>query len=319
MSTESRQPMYKSSTGSQNLLYDQVNDSQELPLHSMYSLNYYGMFLETETTESLTREALALARKAGERIVEVYADEYEVAIKEDETPVTTADMAAHDIILSGLASVEPQLPVLSEESDAIPFSERHQWDMYWLVDPLDGTREFLRRNGEFTVNIALIVHGEPVIGVIVAPVLDVAYYAARGAGAWKQIGEAAPVSIHVRNAPSDKLVVARSRCPTTGPNLQKFLDKLGNHDEIPMGAALKSCLVAEGSADVYARLGPTGEWDTGAAQCIVEEAGGHFCDTHMRDLRYNTHESLINPHFVVFGDSQYDWADALPSGVADSR
>jgi len=285
----------------------------------MYSLNFSGMFLDPETTESLTQDALALARKAGKRIVEVYADDYDVAFKDDKTPVTTADLAAHDIILSGLATLDPQLPVLSEESDTVPFSERNDWDMYWLVDPLDGTREFLRRNGEFTVNIALIVQGEPIIGVIVAPVLNVAYYAARNTGAWKQCGDNEPVSIHVRNAPSDKLVVARSRCPTTGPNLQRFLDKLGEHDEIPMGAALKSCLVAEGAADVYARLGPTGEWDTGAAQCIVEEAGGHICDTHMKDLRYNTRESLINPHFVVFGDSQVDWADVLPSDNADSR
>ena len=285
----------------------------------MYSQNLAGMFLTPETTEKLTQDALALARLAGARIVEVYGDTYEVTIKEDQTPLTTADLAANDIIVSGLHKLDSQIPVLSEESEAVPYSERHNWDRYWLVDPLDGTREFLRRNGEFTVNIALIENSEPVIGVIVAPVLDVAYYAAIGMGAWKQVGDDAPLPIHVRAAPQDKLMVARSRCPGTGPRLQQFLDKIGSHDEIPMGSALKSCLVAEGAADVYCRLGPTGEWDTGAAQCIVEQAGGHITDTHLKDLRYNTRESLINPHFVVFGDEQHNWAKYLPPYLAESH
>jgi len=266
------------------------------------------MRLTQETATALTQEVLELARRAGRRIVEIAEGDYEVAIKGDHTPVTTADMAAHDIIVEGLAELEPRLPVLSEESDEIPFSERHGWASHWLVDPLDGTREFLRGNGEFTVNIALVSGHCPLLGVVVAPVLELAYYAARGIGAWKQEGSGAPVPIHVRDVPPDGPTVARSRCPTTGPRLQRFLDRLGAHDEIAMGASLKSCLVAEGSADVYARLGPTGEWDTAAAQVIVEEAGGHITDTASHDLRYNLRESLINPHFVVFGDDRIDWA-----------
>jgi len=267
-----------------------------------------GMRLSHETATSLTKDVLALARRAGRRIVEIADGDYDVCMKGDDTPVTCADMAAHDIIVDGLARLEPALPVLSEESEHIPFGERHRWASHWLVDPLDGTREFLRGNGEFAVNIALVSSHRPQIGVVVAPVLDVAYYAARGLGAWKQSGSARPEPIHVRNAPPDRPTVARSRCPTTGPRLQRFLDRLGAHDEIAMGASLKSCLVAEGAADVYARLGPTGEWDTAAAQVIVEEAGGHITDIASHELRYNQRESLINPHFVVFGDDRIDWA-----------
>ena len=267
-----------------------------------------GMRLSHDATTALIRDVLALARRAGNRIVEIADGDYEIAIKGDDTPVTTADMAAHEIIVEGLAALEPRLPVLSEESDDIPFSERHGWASHWLVDPLDGTREFMRGNGEFAVNIALVSGHRPLLGVVVAPVLDVAYFAARELGAWKQCGRDEPETIHVRDAPLDRPMVARSRCPTTGPRLQRFLDRLGAHDEIAMGASLKSCLVAEGAADVYARLGPTGEWDTAAAQVIVEEAGGHITDIASHDLRYNQRETLINPHFVVFGDDRIDWA-----------
>lgn len=271
------------------------------------------MGFDLDTADRLTQEALAIARHAGRRIVEVYSEESEcdVSYKSDQTPVTTADLAAHDIILEQLQQLQPLLPVLSEESDSIPFAERHEWPTYWLVDPLDGTREFLRRNGEFSVNIALVSNNRPIAGVIVAPVLNIAYFATQSFGAFKQVGEMEPQPISVRSAP-DPVTVARSRSPVTGPRLQQFLDAIGEHDEIPMGSALKSCLVAEGAADVYARLGPTGEWDTAAAQCIVEEAGGYIRDTRSRDLTYNMRESLINPNFLVFGDDRVDWAQHLP-------
>lgn len=269
------------------------------------------MSFDLAIADRLTHEALAIARQAGQRIIEVYGGECDVSFKADQTPVTTADMAAHHIIVSQLSQLDPLLPVLSEESDSITFEERIDWSAFWLVDPLDGTREFLRRNGEFSVNIALIVDNKPIAGVIVAPVLDVAYYATHNRGAFKQEGAAKARPIHVRAAPHP-VTVARSRSPTTGPRLQQFLDAIGEHDEIPMGSALKSCLVAEGAADIYARLGPTGEWDTAAAQCIVEEAGGHFRDTRSRNLTYNKRESLINPNFLVFGDDQVDWLQHLP-------
>lgn len=265
--------------------------------------------------QQLTESVKALARTAGERILTVYRDGFEVTSKADCTPLTTADMEAHHIIEAGLKNLSFKAPVLSEESGHIPAEERHGWETYWLVDPLDGTREFIKRNGEFTVNIALIHKGLPVLGVVYAPVLDLCYYACTSCGAWKQEKDKAPSQIHVHSGKRDKVVVARSRSPETGPNMRTFLDKLGDHDEVSMGSALKSCLVAEGAADVYARLGPTSEWDTGAAQCIVEEAGGHITDLKMKDLRYNTRESLINPHFFVFGTDEYHWSDFLPSGI----
>lgn len=263
------------------------------------------------TAQRLMQEALLVARRAGNRIVEVYGGSFDVDYKSDNTPVTTADLAAHNLIIEQLHRISPCLPVLSEESDDVSFEERQRWPAYWLVDPLDGTREFLRKNGEFSVNIALIQQHRPIVGVIVAPVLDIAYFATLGAGAYKQVAGDKPLPIHVRSAKS-RVTVAKSRCPNVSERMQHFFDKLGEHDEIPMGSALKSCLVAEGAADVYARLGPTGEWDTAAAECIVEEAGGHIRDIHSRKLTYNERESLINPAFLVFGDDQIDWAQHLP-------
>lgn len=273
--------------------------------------------LDDETLAGLRDEALDVARAAGVAIVDIYGDRgsgvdaVRVDMKDDRTPVTAADMLAHELIVDELGALHPRLPVLSEESGTIPFAERHDWPAYWLVDPLDGTREFLRKNGEFTVNIALVQDHRPVLGVIVAPVLDVAYHAIAGGGAWKVVGDGEAVSIHVRDAPASGLTVARSRCPSVGARMRRFLDALGTHEEIPMGASLKSCLVAEGAADVYARLGPTGEWDTAAAQVIVEEAGGRVTDMGLRGLRYNMRESLINPDFVVFGDRRVDWREHL--------
>ncbi len=276
------------------------------------------MIFSQKKIEELTAHALVLSRLAGERIVEVYENGFEITTKPDNTPLTTADLEAHDIIVNGLCELKLDIPVLSEESSGIPFSERNDWETYWLVDPLDGTREFIKRNGEFTVNIGLISKGAPIIGVVYAPVLKLAYYAATGYGAWKQYDNEEPIQIHVRETPKDRVTVARSRSPETGPNMQQFLKRLGDHDEVAMGSALKSCLVAEGVADVYARLGPTSEWDTGAAQCIVEEAGGQMTDIRMKHLRYNTRESLINPHFFVFGSSkEKNWSDYLPPDISE--
>lgn len=276
------------------------------------------MQLDSNTLAELTAQALDIARLAGQRIVEVYEADYVVDYKEDDTPVTTADIDANRIIVDALQKLPGSFPVLSEESEQVPFSKRHDWPVFWLVDPLDGTREFIRRNGEFSVNIALISQGRPVLGAIAAPVLDVNYFASKGNGAWKQSGEQAAMPISVRAAPegAGELTVARSRCPSVNKLLQAFLEKLGDHQEVTMGSSLKSCLVAEGIADVYVRMGPTSEWDTGAAQCIVEEAGGRITDTNLRDLKYNTGESLLNPHFMVVGDKTHNWQEYLTSNVA---
>lgn len=253
-----------------------------------------------------------IARAAGEKIVAIYNRGFSVEHKEDKSPLTEADMAAHDAIVAGLGALTPALPVLSEESAALPFAERARWRRYWLVDPLDGTREFVKRNGEFTVNIALIEDHEPVLGVILVPVTGLCYYAARGGGAFRVAPGGRPAAIRVRPLDPSHVIVAGSRSHAGG-SLAGFLENIGSHELISMGSSLKSCLVAEGRADVYPRLGPTSEWDTAAAHCIVEEAGGRVTDTAMRPLRYNTKESLLNPDFFVSGDPAHDWSRYLPA------
>jgi 3'(2'), 5'-bisphosphate nucleotidase len=260
--------------------------------------------------EKLLPGVVSVAIQAGDRILEIYNREFSVQHKKDETPVTEADMAAHAVIDDGLEEIADQFPVLSEESASIPFEDRARWECYWLVDPLDGTREFIKRNGEFTVNIALIDNHQSVLGVIYAPVFGSVYYAAKGKGAFKQENNQPAVPIHVRKDRGDIIIVAGSRSHR-GDSLIRFLTNIGDYEVLTMGSSLKSCLVAEGKADIYARLGPTSEWDTAAAQCIVEEAGGFITDTNMQTLSYNNKEKLLNPHFFVFGDSSVNWSDYL--------
>lgn len=259
---------------------------------------------------ALLGPVIEVAKEAGRRILEIYEAGFKVERKGDQTPLTEADMAAHEVIDDGLGVLTPELPVLSEESADVPFEERRRWRRYWLVDPLDGTREFIKRNGEFTVNIALIDEGEPVLGIVYAPVLGVNYYACRGQGAYKREAMNPPRPIHARPWAGGRVTIAGSRSHR-GVGLERFLTNLGEYELIPMGSALKSCLVAEGRADLYPRLGPTSEWDTAAAQCIVEEAGGRITDTAMRVLRYNTKASLLNPHFFVSGEGAVDWSAYL--------
>ncbi len=259
---------------------------------------------------SLLEPVAELARHAGEKILEIYNSEFAVEQKADNSPLTAADMAAHHAIVDGLARLTPDIPVLSEESASLPYTKRSAWTRYWLVDPLDGTREFVKRNGEFTVNIALIEQGVPVLGVVHVPVSGVSYLACRGRGAMKQEAGKTPVAIHVRTLGAGPVMVVGSRSHR-GESLNRFLDQLGAHEMTGMGSSLKLCLVAEGVADIYPRLGPTSEWDTAAAQCVVEQAGGYVTDTDMQPLRYNTKDSLLNPFFLVFGDDRHDWSRYL--------
>ena len=254
-----------------------------------------------------------LARDAGRRIMRIYNDGFTVELKDDRSPLTEADMAAHNAILAGLDLLTPAIPVLSEESAEIDFETRRRWQTYWLIDPLDGTREFIKRNGEFTVNIALIHEHQPVLGVIHVPVSGVDYFSCRGNGASRQTPGQTAERIHVRSSCRRPPVIAGSRSHQS-PALKAFLKRIGEHHLLSMGSSLKSCLVAEGKADLYARLGPTSEWDTAAAQCIVEEAGGRVTDTRMRPLRYNARDSLLNPDFFVFGDHNKDWSVYLGDG-----
>lgn len=255
-------------------------------------------------------EVLNIAHQAGTEILKLYNTDFDVLIKSDQTPVTEADMVADRLIHRLLNQLTPDIPVLSEESNNIPFSVRRRWSRYWLVDPLDGTREFIKRNDEFTVNIALIDKHRSILGVINAPALRLDYYAWLGGGAYKLEHGLAERAINCRNADPEQLVIAGSRSHAS-KKLKVFMDNLGNAELLSMGSSLKSCLVAEGKADVYPRLGPTSEWDTAAAQCIVEEAGGHLRQTDLTTLRYNTKDSLLNPDFFAYGDDSINWSEFL--------
>ena len=260
--------------------------------------------------KELLDPVIQIAYQAGKVIMEVYDAGFSVEEKSDHTPVTEADMAANKVIESSLKELTPHLPILTEEAKPTPYSERKKWPRYWLIDPLDGTREFIKRNGEFTVNIALIDGGESVMGLVYAPVIGVLYYAAKGQGAFKQASTNEPELIHVKEKCSGKTIVACGRSHPT-EEMENFVKSLGEHEIIRVGSALKSCLVAEGKADIYARLGPTSEWDTAAAQCVVEEAGGAITNTAMQRLRYNSKDDLLNPHFFVVGDTSINWSDFL--------
>ncbi|VAW69113.1 3'(2'),5'-bisphosphate nucleotidase, partial [hydrothermal vent metagenome] len=256
--------------------------------------------------EYLCQNALSIARLAGEKILQIYNSEYTIEHKADKTPLTTADLAADHIIKSGLKQLSPEIPVLTEESAHIAFETRRQWTRYWLVDPLDGTREFIKRNGEFTVNIALIENHRSILGVIHVPITDTDYYAWRNGHAYKRGPEQSAQKINVRKADPNRLVIAGSRSHASD-QLKQYLQRLGDIELLSIGSSLKSCMVAEGTVDLYPRLGLTSEWDTAAAQCIVEEAGGHITQTDLSDLRYNTKDSLLNPEFFVFGDNNIQW------------
>ncbi len=253
---------------------------------------------------------LDIVRIASRRILEIYATDFAVNRKSDQSPVTAADMAAHDAIVRGLQRLTPELPVLSEESSQIPFSERCRWDRYWLVDPLDGTKEFINRNGDFTVNIALVQEHAPVVGVVHIPVENLSYYGVVGAGAYRVKSGAAPQAIQVRPLDGKTVRVVASRSHR-GELLDGYLEKLGIHEIVSRGSALKFCLVAEGAADVYPRLGPTSEWDTAAGHAVLLAAGGHVINVDGAPLRYNTKESLLNPHFIAYADASRDWRQYL--------
>jgi 3'(2'), 5'-bisphosphate nucleotidase len=271
----------------------------------------HSLDLDTNNLERLCLECVNIARDAGEAILAVYNTEFDVEEKDDKSPLTAADMASHNLIMQRLSELTPDVPILSEESAKLPFAVRSSWETYWLVDPLDGTREFVKRNGEFTVNIALIHQHKSIIGVINVPVLDVDYYAWENGGSYKieQHGEVKKISVKKLNG-DKKLSVAGSRSHGS-EMMQKYMEKLGDVEMLSMGSSLKFCLVAEGRADLYPRLGLTSEWDTAAAHCIVEQAGGYICKTDMSPLEYNTKDSLLNPFFFVYGDNSRDWSQYL--------
>ena len=255
---------------------------------------------------SLIPEVLALAHDAGREIMEVYARDFDVEEKADSSPLTQADLRSQQKIIAGLERLTPEIPILAEESATVPYATRHDWRQLWLVDPLDGTREFVSRNPEFTVNIALVRDHRPVLGVVHVPAKALDYYAAEGLGAYRRDAAAAAVPIRVAVPVEPPIIVVGSKSHR-GDSLDRLLPLLGEYQLKPIGSSLKLCLVAEGSADFYPRLGPTMEWDTAAAHAVLECAGGHVIDTRGEPLRYNTHEDLTNPHFLAFADTSIDW------------
>lgn len=257
-----------------------------------------------------------VAEQAATRILDIYATGFNVTEKADHSPITEADMAAHEVIVAGLSALTPEIPVLSEESQDVSLEQRRRWQTLWLVDPLDGTRQFIRRNDEFSINIALIRGHRPILGLILIPVGGTCYFASHGQGAFKQLAGRPATRVHARPIRESPIQVAGSR-GFNSRRLKAYLRKLGQHDYIGMGSSIKSCLVAEGKVDLYPRFGPTSEWDTAAAQIIVEEAGGHLTDANLQPLRYNARPTLINPDFFVFGDASHDWSQYIP--VADDN
>ncbi len=256
----------------------------------------------------------AIAADAGQRILEIYERGYTVSIKGDGSPLTEADREAHTLIVARLKALTPDVPVLSEESAETAYEDRSDWKSFWLVDPLDGTKEFIKRNGEFTVNIALIEGQSPVLGVVSAPAVGVAYWACQGHGAFKQDrgGAVQPIRSRVYQGGKARVVASRSH---PGEQLARFLSNVAHAQAEPetlsMGSALKLCLVADGTADVYPRFGPTSEWDTAAAHCVVQIAGGRITAMDKAPLQYNK-RSLLNPWFLVSGAGDYDWSAHLP-------
>lgn len=255
---------------------------------------------------------VTIAEQAGNAILEIYAAGFDVDLKDDGSPLTEADVASHRLITASLGALTPDIPILSEESaEQAPYELRRAWRRFWLVDPLDGTKEFVRRNGEFTVNVALIEDGVPILGVVHAPVLSLTYAAVAGRPAVR-LREGGSELIQAESVQGDMLRVVASRSHA-GPETDRFLDALRSSqpvDLVSRGSALKICLVADGTADLYPRLGPTMEWDTAAAHAVAEAAGAHIVGRDGVPLRYNK-QDLRNPHFLVSAAALGPFLDVL--------
>lgn len=274
--------------------------------------------MSAETRAALLASVQTIAEDAGRAIMQIYRSSFAVTEKDDHSPLTAADLAAHRTILAGLAALTPDWPVLSEEAAGNHGAERRHWRRFWLVDPLDGTREFVKRNDEFSVNIALIEDHHSVLGVVHAPVTGQSWLGARGVTGYRIDAAGQRHPLRVQSPAPDCLRVAGSRSHAD-PRLLDFLTRVGEHAMQPMGSALKFCLVAAGEADVYVRYGATSEWDTGAGQAVLEAAGGQVCDHDLRPLTYNRRDSLINPDFIAFADPDHPWRDWLRPNPASAH
>lgn len=252
--------------------------------------------------KELSEEVVRIAKLAGAKILEIYADEslFGIEVKSDESPLTQADKAANDIIIEGLSALSVDYPIISEETKLKPFSERKHYKKFWLVDPLDGTKEFIKRNGDFTVNIALVEDGAPIMGVVFIPVTGEVYWGIKGSGAFHQdeSGETKKLQANAYSMSDKGLRVVCSRSHINA-DTQQFIDQLEEPESVSRGSSLKFLLIASGQAEVYPRMGPTMEWDTGAAQIVLEEAGGQVLHhVTLEPLKYNK-ENLLNPYFIA--------------------
>ena len=266
--------------------------------------------MPTEGAQRLLEIAKRAAREAGKVVLEIYdSGDFQSFQKDDDSPVTSADYEANEIIIKILQQETPDIPIMSEETDNSAYAERKNWKRYWLIDPIDGTQEFIARSGDFAVNIALIEDNQPILGVIYWPPGETLYSAFRGHGAFKESPVAnGKITVRSLDDPEKGVVmIAISRRQAR----EKIMSNMSDHrvyQTLPAGScSLKACFIAEGKADVFLRIGVTGEWDTGASQCIVVEAGGKILAHDFSPLSYNQRESVLNPDFIVMGDNKVDW------------
>lgn len=262
--------------------------------------------------EMLLSVALESAKKAGQEVSRHYKNgDYTAEMKADNSPVTSADIAANDVLMDALKTLTPDIPIISEEVGALALTERSKWSRYWLLDPIDGTGEFIIGSGDFAVNIALVENGWPSIGVIHAPDHHLTYYGQNNLGAFKE-DNVASHRIHVAEYDGKRRIkVAISRRQDINLMGQYLNDAYG-YDRVALGScSLKNCLIAEGGADCYLRVGPTGEWDTGASHCIIEQAGGSIIDSEFNPLTYNQRETLMQPDFLSLGNHNIPWHDII--------
>lgn len=258
--------------------------------------------------KELLSVAIESAKKAGIEVSKHYKNgDYTAEIKEDNSPVTSADIAANDVLMRELTRLTPHIPIISEEVGALALAERGLWEKYWLLDPIDGTGEFILGSGDFAVNVALVENGWPSIGVIHAPDKNITYYAQTGLGSFKETSAGITqikVAEYDNNRPIKVAVSLRQKLDLMG----QYLNDEFEYEYVPLGScSLKNAIIAEGLADCYLRIGPTGEWDTGASHCILEQAGGSIIDSEFLPLSYNKRESLLNPDFMSLGVDNIPW------------
>lgn len=248
---------------------------------------------------SILPDVIKVADEASEKVLHIYQSDFKVNYKEDDSPITAADLASHDIITRGLRNISRDIPILSEEGADISWEERKHWRRFWLIDPIDGTKDFTQRTGEFTVNIALIEDGVPVLGVVTAPALKEAFWGIKGEGAFKRDRTGHVHRIRT-SEPRDPLRIVASKNHLNNET-RAFIDGLGAHETLQAGSSLKFCRIAEGHADIYPRMGPTSEWDTGAAHAVLLAAGGNVKTFEGNALAYGK-EQILNPNFIAAGN-----------------